>query len=234
MKTGANDFDCWAYTETTTPTDEKGHPQGATVIRFDPSKPYAEQLTPLKIQGKPPTDRQLQDYRKRGEKRGERLEREANAKQAPDDDSASIEINGQGADLDFAHATLTTETATSLIYLIPLRSRATHSLPVDRLQLTVQVGKERHVLEHGVIRLLAPMRLLLVAKIKQGELSMDWTTIDPAYAPVTTAERVSGSGSVLFFKFNGGQDTERTDYKRVKPYSARFGVKIGPLKTLPF
>ena len=57
-KVAAN-FDRWAFTETRMMTDEHGVPQPETVVRFDPSKPYAEQYLPLKVNGKPPTGKQL-------------------------------------------------------------------------------------------------------------------------------------------------------------------------------
>src|ERR1019366_2345963 len=69
----ARNFDRWAYTETRIVTDEHGVPKAESVLRFDPSKPYAEQYRPLKIEGRPPTERQLKDYRRRGEKRGEKF-----------------------------------------------------------------------------------------------------------------------------------------------------------------
>jgi len=79
MKNSAQDTEHWAYTETTALKASKGGPKGDTIVRFDPSKPYGEQFTPLQIEGKPPTERQLRDYhyRKRGEKRGEKVARAA-------------------------------------------------------------------------------------------------------------------------------------------------------------
>ena len=53
MKGSAQDTEHWAYTETTRIQDKKGKKFEETIVRFDPSKPYAEQYTPLKIDGKP-------------------------------------------------------------------------------------------------------------------------------------------------------------------------------------
>ena len=90
----SQDFDQWAYTETRTANDTEGKTKGETIIRFDPSKPYAEQLTPLKIDGKTPTDKQLKDYQKRGERRGERLAKDEAAGQAPGSNATRLRING--------------------------------------------------------------------------------------------------------------------------------------------
>ena len=42
------------------------------------------------------------------------------------------------------------------------------------------------------------------------------------------------TATILFMKFGGSLDLRRTDFKRVRPYSERFGVKIGPMKALEF
>src|SRR3954469_19562055 len=51
----AGDLRRWAYTESRVIKDEKGKVKSDVLIRYDPSKPYAEQWTPLKINGQAPT-----------------------------------------------------------------------------------------------------------------------------------------------------------------------------------
>src|ERR1043165_9012409 len=60
----AGDFHRWAYTEHRIMRDEKGRMKADVLIRFDPSKPYAEQWTPLKIDGKEPSEREKAKYRR--------------------------------------------------------------------------------------------------------------------------------------------------------------------------
>ena len=48
----ANDYRRWAYTEHRIVRDEKGRVKSDVVLRYDPSKPYAEQWVPLKLEGK--------------------------------------------------------------------------------------------------------------------------------------------------------------------------------------
>ena len=62
----AKDTDRWAYTQTTVQKDDKGRPKSEIVMRFDPSKPYAEQYQLLKIDGKEPSDSQQKKYRRHG------------------------------------------------------------------------------------------------------------------------------------------------------------------------
>ena len=74
IKNTQQDTEHWAYTETTIKQiGISKKPEGETIVRFDPSKPWAEQYTPLKIEGKVPTEKQLRQYRERGEKRGKAI-----------------------------------------------------------------------------------------------------------------------------------------------------------------
>src|ERR1019366_4637023 len=105
----SEDFDHWAYTETRTSTDPNGKPKGETIIRFDPSKPYAGQYTPLKIDGQPPTERQLGSYQKRGERRGDRLMRDEAAGKTPGPDLPRLHLGGDNSAIDLEHATIAGE-----------------------------------------------------------------------------------------------------------------------------
>ena len=78
LKNTQQDPEHWAYTETTVKKIGLGKtPAGETVVRFDPSKPYSDQFTVLKVEGRPPRDKDIKKYRARGEKRGEGLARAA-------------------------------------------------------------------------------------------------------------------------------------------------------------
>ena len=59
----AADSERWAYTETSLANDTKGKSKGEKVVRYDPSKPYDEQYTLLKIDSEPPTADQIAHYR---------------------------------------------------------------------------------------------------------------------------------------------------------------------------
>src|SRR5262245_29940086 len=53
----ADDYRRWAYTEHRVIRDEKGRLKSELVLRYDPSKPYAEQWTPIKVDGRDPSER---------------------------------------------------------------------------------------------------------------------------------------------------------------------------------
>ncbi len=230
----SQDFDRWAYTETTSNTDTKGKSKGETIIRFDPSKPYAEQYTPLKIRGQPPTEKQLKDYQKRGEKRGERLERETAEGQAPGGSVGRFRLGGDNAAIDLAHAVVERETATAVTYNVPLRNDPKVTLPMEKFELLARINKERRALENVSLRVRDSFRLKLVVKIKGGAASIDFGVVDPKYVPVMTSVTGEGTVSIMFIPFGGSFEMKRTEFQRVKPYSERFGVKIGPMKALDF
>ncbi len=231
----SQDFDHWAYTETRHRADPDGKPRGETVIRFDPSKPYAEQYLPLKIDGQTPTERQLKDYQKRGERRGERLTREEAAGNEPGSgETARFRLNGDNAAIDPAHAVVANETDSSITFNVPLRNDAKSTLPVEKFELLARVNKERRAFENVTLRLRDSFRVKLVIKIQGGAANVDFGVVDPKFVPVMTSISGAGTASVLFLKFGGSIDLKRTDFLRVKPYSERFGVKIGPMKALDF
>ena len=129
----SQDTDRWAYTETRIAKDTKGVSKGETVVRFDPSKPYAEQYGPLKINGQPPTAKQLADYRRRGVKRGERLDREAGLPAPPVAEPPSFRINGAKSFADLEHIAVTEENERAITYQVPLRSDPKIPVPMEKV-----------------------------------------------------------------------------------------------------
>ena len=230
----AQDFDRWAYTETLQATDEHGVPKPETVYRFDPSRPYAEQYLPLKINGKPPTERQLKEYRRRGEKRGEKYAKQEAEGKVPGSQLPRFGINGGTASIDLARATVVGESEDSVTYEVPLRNDGHGTIPVEKFQLMARVGKQRRAFENVALKVRSAFRVKLVVKVKTGEASIDFATVDPQHHPVPVALSGDATATILFLKFGGSFDVKRTDFKRVKPYSERFGVKIGPVKALDF
>jgi len=70
----------------------------------------------------------------------------------------------------------------------------------------------------------------LIAKVKAGEMSMDFTVVDPRYGPVPTSLTGDLSGSVLFIPMSGNFTRTRTEWQRVKSFDERLSVKLGPLQ----
>lgn len=64
--------------------------------------------------------------------------------------------------------------------------------------------------------------------------SIDFAGVDPQFAPAATVFNDHVVASSFFKKRNGGHESVPSDFKRVKPYRDRFGVEIGPSRTIDF
>ena len=235
LKRGAEEVERWAYTETSVTRDRAGKARkGETIVRVDPSKTYEEQFTPLKIDGKEPTEKQRAKYRQRGIEHGEQLEQETAKAASGVENPISIDIGDRRATVDFANARLVNEAGSLLTYELPLRPVDNNGFPVEKFQLVVRVDRDRQSFEHAALRLIAPLRVMLVAKVQSGEMTASFTTVDPKLPSVLSTMRMDYSASVLFAKKADSFVTTRADFRRVKPYSEKFGVKIGPMRALPF
>ena len=208
----------WAYTETSVTRDSRGRVQKETVVRHDPSLPYAEQSRMLKINGREPTKLEARRHR-------EAAEKSRNSKRVTLEDQ-----------IDLEHVTVAEETPTSVTYDIPLRKIEHARFPAnqaDRFRVTIRVNKERRVFEHVAVQLRRP---LYRGPLKLSALVFDLTfaTVDPKYGPVLVSGRGTGTGGILFLKTDVSNERTCTDFQHVTPYDERFGVKIGPMKVLDF
>jgi hypothetical protein len=209
------DGERWAYTQTTVSKDRDGAVKDETIIRYDPSRPYGEQWTPLKLDGKAPTEKQIKNLRAEHDKRRQSR-------------------RSLGELLDLALATVVEETAATVTYEVPLIRTDNQRLPPDKFRVTARVHKGRQAFENVAVRLREAFRLMMVLKLNAGEGDMDFTLIDPQFAPPITALRANGEGSILFVPVGGNYASTRTDFQRVTPYSERFKVKLAPMKFLDY
>lgn len=230
LKKLSQDTDRWAYTQTAIQKDDKGKPKSEVVVRFDPSKPYAEQYTPLKIDGKQPTESQIKKYRRQGEQRGSRIEK-ADATGIPD---TSKQRKSVGELMDLERATIAEENEKTVTYEVPLKKEGNDRLPPEKFRVTARVSKELRAFESVSATLRAPIREKLIMKLSSGDGHIEFKTVDPKYPPQLTEIRGNGSGSILFVPVGRIYEMRREDYKRVKPYGDRFDVQIGTLKAIDF
>lgn len=221
------DSDRWAYTQAVVQKDAKGKIQKQAVVRFDPSKPYPEQYSPISVDGAPPSAADLEEYRLKGEKLGRRAEKLE--KQGTDRFRKSV-----GELMDLANAKIAEETAGNVTFEVPLKKEDNKRFPPEKFRVLARVGKATRAFERIEVKLREPMRTAVVVKIKAGEGSLDFAKVNPEFAPTPVAARGSGSASVFFVPMGRDYEVKREDFKRVKPYSDRFGVQIGTLKALDF
>jgi hypothetical protein len=227
----SQDLNHWAYTETDVQKDEKGRTKKETKVRFDPSKPYAEQYTPLLIDGKEPTDREIKEYRRKGDRLGTEADREERGLPA----ASSSRKKQKVSDLvDLNQAVVLEENETTVLYEAPLRKDNNERFPPEKFQLLARVNKASRALENVSVRLRGPLRAKLVVSVKSGDASVNFTSVDPKFAPVMCSIQGEAAISIMFVNVGGSYDLKRTDFQRVKPYGDRFGVQIGPAKALDF
>lgn len=226
MKKFFADYDRWAFTQNIVEKDEKGKVVSEAVVRFDPSQPYEKQYTPLSIDGKAPTEKQLRKYRKQGEKRGDRAEK---AEKEGKEVRQSL-----GELMDIGRATVAADDGKSATFEVPLKKEGNKRLPPEKFLVLVKVGKESQAFENVTVVLREAMRAVLVVKVKKGAGQIAFAVVDPKFAPAVVSIHGEASGSVMFISVGRDYDVKFTDFKRVKPYAERFGVQYGPLKALDF
>lgn len=225
----ADDLRRWAYTEHRVFLDDKGRVKSDHLIRYDPSKPYPEQWTPLAINGKEPSERERTRYRRRGEQAAEDPAR--NHLQVGGRESRRVSL---GEVLDVPRSSIAAETGSHWVFEIPLLKVGNERFPPEKFQVQARIRKEGALLENISVRLRESFRSKLILKVKSGEGSIDFEAVDPKHPP--TMVRISGdaSASVLFISVGGSIELKRTDLKRVRPFDERFEVQIGTLKAIDF
>ncbi|HWA09298.1 MAG TPA: hypothetical protein VG838_07615 [Opitutaceae bacterium] len=227
----ARDNGSWAYTQVSVSVDKDGKRGPETVFVFDPSKPFPEQFTPLKIKGQPPTEKQLAQYRRMGEARERRLERQTDSAR---DELLRLNVSGRWVIVDLEHATVTETKAAALVYDIPLLPDGPGGLPVDQFRLVAHVNKADRVFEQAEITLRSPLKLGTFAKLNALSYAFGFARVDEKYSPAPTALHIDLSGAMFFFGRRDVTDITRRDFRHVTPYRSRFDVKIGPMRTIDF
>jgi hypothetical protein len=220
--------DHWAYTETTFAHVKHNGEEAtvSTIVRFDPSKPYAEQYTPLKVSGHDPTAKELKEYREKGEQRLK--EREAAALKP----KKSKEVAAITEAIDPEHIVLKEETASSATYAVPVKKGKMNGIDLSKFELLFLINREKKIVERLTVNLREPMRVKLIANIKSGTILMHFSQVDPNFPPVMTKLEGTLNATLFFKKFSTEADMIRNEYKRVRPFDERFSVEIGALKAL--
>jgi hypothetical protein len=225
----ADDYQRWAYTERRVMRDEKGKLKSDLLLRFDPSKPYPEQWTPLSVNGKAPSERDLRKYREMGER------------QAPPDFARPVSSDSKnrrrptlGESLDLPRSSVAAESATHLLFDLALLKFGNERFPPEKFQVLARVRKDGWVLENIAVKLRESFRSKLIVKVKSGEGALDFAQVDPKHPPALVALNGDASASVFFVSIGGAMALHRTELKHVKPYDERFDVQIGTLKAIDF
>lgn len=223
LENTARDLRRWAYTETRVIRGEKGKIKSEVVVRYDPSKPWAEQWTPVTLDQKPPTKSQLEKYRKMGL-------RDQKFSEHPETDKRRT----LGDSISLVGSRVVSETAEQIVFEVPLKKDNNDRFPPEKFEVLVRINKAARALENIAVKLRSSFRMKLIVKAKSGEATLDFGQVNPKYPPTLLSIHGNGSASIMFVSVGGEVVLKRTDLKHVKPFDERFDVQIGPLKALDF
>jgi len=135
--------------------------------------------------------------------------------------------------LDVEHPLVVADDPERIVLEVPLLGR-TKDIPLEKFQILVRIGKAARQVEHVGLTLRESFRVKLVAKVKAGEASMDFTVVDPKFGPLVTTLTGTFDVSLLFIPVNGTFARTRTDWQRVKSFDERLKVRLAPLQMLDF
>jgi hypothetical protein len=227
----------WAYTETHSGSGSGGKPKAESIVRVDPSQPYAQQRVPIKLSGQPPSEKQLKEWAEHYEQEAKR--RLGNAPSAtpmvPGEEGFHLQILNQLVVPELEHATVLAEDDTAATYDVPMHKAGdTDARRFDAFQLTVRVNKQLQQFDHATIRQGATVRVA-AGKYSDGLTEIEFATPDPHYPPLPVKHFSRTTNKPLFGPGLTMEDVAvRTELRHVTPYDERFGVKIGPIRTIQF
>ena len=227
----------WAYTETHSGLNAGGKSRAETILQVDPSQPYAQQRLPIKLSGQLPTEKQLKEWAERSEQAAKRRHNEATVALlgAPSAEEFHLQIFNQLVVPELGRASVLAEDDASVTYDVPMHKVGdTIATPFATFQLTARVNKLHRHFERVTIRQLLMMRVG-AGKNTDGLIEIEFGSPDPRYPsfPLKSSSRMTNKP--LFGPANILVNTAvRTDLKHVTPFDERFGVKIGPLRTIQF
>jgi hypothetical protein len=224
----------WSYRENQALSGLPGRARGETEFQVDPSRAYAEQYQPIQVEGRSPSAGDLSDYRALGEKVARRRRREAEEPGARPGDRLRIRVNFHEVTPDLGRATVVSQDAGSVTYLVPLRTSAGGGTAYDTFQLTTRVSKARREFEHATILQRQSMRVALVVSVVDAEIDLDFAPVDPKYPSVITHIAQKATVGLMFLRRTVTFEMRRSGFRRVAPYDERFGVKVGPLRAIDF
>ncbi len=227
----------WAYTETfyTVTADGKRGPK--TVVRFDPSQPFAQQRVLVERNGQPPTEKDLKEWEERQQQyaraQEKRLEKEGAVLVGPEE--FQIQIYSEKVTPLISEAVVVSENETSVTFAIPLRKAGGADQPRYRKHaLTARVSKTLYQFEQAELRQLELLRVA-AGKYFDGVSSIDFGSPDPRFPTVQVTTRSEVTNKPLFGgPFRSRNVRELSDHRHVTPYEERFGVKVGPVRTMEF
>lgn len=189
--------DRWAYTETSRGLEDRR----VAVTRVDYSKPDAERVMLLSIDGKTPTPDDVQHWRDAG----------------GDTPKPLGELPPLASVCDLRELRVFAEEAEAVTFELPIQSE-NPEFPAGKFQALFRVNRDRRAFESITVKLRENVRVGGLVKVTDAGLEMRFQTIDPALPPQPVFLRAGGGVSVLLVRFSRAFEATRTDFQRVEPF----------------
>lgn len=188
--------DRWSFTQRVREYDGTVLKQ-ERIERYDPSNGDASRWLLLSIDGRRPSPGEWDDWYHRKNKKRHR-------------ERPSVRDN-----LDFDHATVLEDTATTARYEIPLRNNIQWLFPINKVELIVTINKQGPALEQVQARISEPFKVALgLARILDIDLDLQMAPPPP---PDPADAKPSGTAHAVVTKFGDRVEYFWSDFKRVTP-----------------
>jgi len=197
MQKLVNEDDQWAYTQVIRRTDREG---GDTVARFDPTKPQGEKWELIKLKGKAPTNAEADRWcRRRG------------GEVSQTDGRALTDL------LDLEHASIASETPTSVRFKVPLKKNVIARVPTENFIAFAEIDRGDESIQRFSIFLRQSVRLIGgAAEIQSAQGVVTFQAVDETACMRPAKIVASGTGQALFKKVNRSAEIIYTNQRRVK------------------
>lgn len=189
--------DEWAYTETSRNLGDKR----VLVTRVDPSKSEAERCVLLRIDGRPPTPAQVQEWR--------------------DDGGDVPKVLGDLPPLanlvDLRDLRIAKDETAAIVFELPIRG-GNPEFSSEKFQALFRVNRTTRGFEDITVRLRDSFRVAGLVKVTGADLHVQFQTLDPAHPPQPVRLKGGGAARIVLVKIARDFETTRTDFKRVNPF----------------
>lgn len=193
-KNWLDERDHWAFTQRVREFDGKEVKQ-ERVERYDPSRGFAERWQLVSINGQPPTEKELSEWRAKKNKKQRRAR------------------PGLGENFDFTKAKVAEETSESVRYELPLKSSVEWLFPISKVELLITINKRGPALEQVQARISEPFRVALgLARILDIDLDVQ---MQPPPAADPADAKPSGTASAVVTKFGDRVEYYWSEFRRV-------------------
>lgn len=224
----------WAYLETHAGIDRDGQRRNESILRIDPSQPYAQQVVPVKVNGQAATEKQIKDWAAHNDAIArQRTEKAISENTAAEKEEYRLHVGNKEVTPLLDRAKVVAEDNVTVTYEVPMRVAGRADAPLfDTYRLTARVSKVQRQFEHVTLRQLKSYKIV-AGTYSDGLIEIDFAQPDPRFPAVPVTRTFSQTNKPLFGKPNHWHDvTECTELRHVTPYDERFGVKVGPLRIL--